>query len=328
MAMIDCFGETSDVAITILVDNRADLIVESTETVKVFTDKPLLAEHGFAALVELQHVGVRILWDAGITSIALPENMALMEIEPQSIDVIALSHGHHDHTAALTAVIQGMALRPKARDWEPGSGEDEMVRHARGRGVAVVAHPAALRERWRRKKNGGWYGPIQPPPRLEWEAAGAELVLSEGPYKLGPGCWTTGTVPRLSFERSGIPKRLFYRDGETFVPDHTEEDQAIVINVREKGLVILSGCAHSGIVNTINHARRISGVNRVWAVLGGFHLARANQDELDRTIGEVKKLDPQLVSPTHCTGFYPICRFAAEMPDAFVPCAVGLKFLF
>ena len=116
MPMIDCFGETSDVAVTILIDNRADLIVESTETVKVFTDKPLLAEHGFAALVDLRDVGVRILWDAGITSIALPENMARMEIEPGSIDVIALSHGHHDHTAALTAVIRAMALRPKPSD--------------------------------------------------------------------------------------------------------------------------------------------------------------------------------------------------------------------
>lgn len=328
MAGAGGFGQTENVAITILVDNRADLMVKSTETVKAFTDEPLLAEHGFAALVDLRQEGTRILWDAGISSIALPENMARMKIEPKSIDAIALSHGHADHTAALTAVIQAMALRPESRDWEPDTSVDEMARYAEGHRVPVVAHPAAFRERWAQKKKGGWRGPIPPPACLEWEAAGAAVILSEGPYQLGPGCWTTGAVPRRSFERSGIQKRLKYRQGDVFHTDLTEEDQAIAINVRGKGLVVLSGCAHSGIVNTINQAREISGVERVWAVLGGFHLASASDEEVERTIEEIKKLELRLVSPTHCTGFGPICRFATEMPEAFVPCTVGMSFLF
>ena len=145
---------------------------------------------------------------------------------------------------------------------------------------------------------------------------------------MGPGCWTTGAVPRRSFERSGVPERLRYRVGGAFLPDRVEDDQAIVVNVAGKGLVVLSGCAHSGIVNTINYAREISGVERVWAVLGGFHLARAGEGELARTIVEIGRLEPQLVSPAHCTGFGPICRFASEMPEAFIPGAVGTTYLF
>ena len=155
MPTIAGFGETEDVAITVLIDNRADLIVESTDTVKGFTDKPLLAEHGFAALVDLRGAGLSILWDAGASSIALPENLSRMEINPRSIDAIALSHGHSDHTAALTTIIQAMDLRPEPRDWEACTGTEVLLRHAGGRRVPVVAHPAALRERWSRKENGG-----------------------------------------------------------------------------------------------------------------------------------------------------------------------------
>jgi 7,8-dihydropterin-6-yl-methyl-4-(beta-D-ribofuranosyl)aminobenzene 5'-phosphate synthase len=166
------------------------------------------------------------------------------------------------------------------------------------------------------------------PPRAEWEAARAEVILSEGPYELGPGCWTTGYVPRLSFESSGLPTKMYYRQGLDFSRDHLEEDQAIVINVTSKGLVVVSGCAHSGIVNTVNHARRISGVDRVWAIVGGFHLGRSKDEDVQRTIDEISHLKPHMVVPSHCTGFKAIAQFAAQMPDAFVPGVVGATYLF
>jgi 7,8-dihydropterin-6-yl-methyl-4-(beta-D-ribofuranosyl)aminobenzene 5'-phosphate synthase len=96
-----------------------------------------------------------------------------------------------------------------------------------------------------------------------------------------------------------------------------------VINVKGKGLVVVSGCAHAGIVNTLLYAREISGVDRIWAVLGGFHLQGAEEHVVSRTIGELKALGPQLVMPCHCTGFEATSRFAAEMPDQFVLGAVG-----
>lgn len=328
MSKIEHFGETHNVAVTVLVDNRADLIVESTDTIKYFTDKPLLAEHGFAALIDLKAAHTTILWDAGVTTIALPENMKRLEIDPATIDKIAISHGHDDHVAAVTQVLKAMDLTPQPKEWKPGASLKELRLYAEGRRVPLIAHPAAFRERWGTKKDGTKYGPFPPPPRAEWEAAGAEILLSEGPYQLGPGCWTTGLVPRRSFEQSGRSSSLRYREGDAFLPDDLEEDQAIVINVKDKGLVVVSGCAHSGIVNTVNYAREISGIDRVWAILGGFHLARAKDEEIQRTIEAIKSHQPVMIVPSHCTGVKAIAQFAAQMPDAFVPGVVGATYLF
>jgi 7,8-dihydropterin-6-yl-methyl-4-(beta-D-ribofuranosyl)aminobenzene 5'-phosphate synthase len=323
------FGAVQNAVVTVLVDNRADLIVKSTDTVKYFTDKPLLAEHGFAALIDLKESQLRILWDAGITRIALLENMKRMEIDPASVDKIVLSHGHGDHTAGVSDILRAIDPGPKAKEWEAGASLEEMRRWAEGSRVPVIAHPAAFRERWGTRKDGTKFGPNLPPPQAEWEAIGAEIFLSEGPHQLGPGCWATGFVPRLSFEESGRrPDRVAYREGEKLIPDEIDEDQAIVINVEGKGLVVVAGCAHSGIVNTVNYARHISGIDRVWALLGGFHLARANDQEMERTIAAVKEYRPKLVAPSHCTGFKAMCQFATHMPEEFVSGVVGTKYLF
>ena len=328
MGTIADFGEAVRAAITVLVDNQTDLGVRSTDTVRRYTEGPLLAEHGFSALVDLDDAAVCILWDAGVTPLTLLENMRRMKIDPGTIDRIALSHGHDDHSAARTGLIKAIGLRREPRKWEEGTSLEEMFTWAQGRHVPLVAHPAAFRERWRRMKDGSFWGPESPPPRQEWEAAGAEIVLSEGPYRLGPGCWATGAVPRSSFERTGSTGRAFYREGNALAPDEIEEDQSIVVNVRGKGLVILSGCAHAGIVNTIRYAREISGVERVWAIIGGFHLGPAKDKEIERTVEAIRAFRPALVVPSHCTGFRAIRRFAEAMPDAFVQSLVGTTYLF
>jgi 7,8-dihydropterin-6-yl-methyl-4-(beta-D-ribofuranosyl)aminobenzene 5'-phosphate synthase len=107
-----------------------------------------------------------------------------------------------------------------------------------------------------------------------------------------------------------------------------EDDQAVVIHVKDKGLVVISGCAHAGIINTVNYARQISGVERVWAVLGGFHLARASQEDIQATVNAMQVLDPAIVSPCHCTGAEAIRQFAVQMPEAFVIGQVGTTYLF
>jgi 7,8-dihydropterin-6-yl-methyl-4-(beta-D-ribofuranosyl)aminobenzene 5'-phosphate synthase len=327
MNQIEDFGAADQAAVTVLVDNRADLIVESSDTIKYFTDEPLLAEHGYSVLIDLNEGERCILWDAGITEIALLENMRRMEIDPKRIDTIALSHGHGDHTAAMTLLLKALELHPEGRRWDPGTPTKEMLQWAEGRRVPLVAHPAAFRERWGEGKDGSKWGPVQPPPRAEWEAAGAEIVLSKAPYQLGPGCWTTGAVPRRSFEKSGIPTSLLYRVGDTFERDFIEEDQAIILHIKGKGLVVLSGCAHSGIVNTINYGREMSGVDTVWAVLGGFHMARSTAEEIQDTIDAIKALEPALVVPSHCTGFEAIRQFAAQMPEQFAQGVVGTTYL-
>jgi 7,8-dihydropterin-6-yl-methyl-4-(beta-D-ribofuranosyl)aminobenzene 5'-phosphate synthase len=327
-SMIELFGETASVEITVLMDNRADLLVKPSAGVKRFSDGPLLAEHGFAALLTLEPAGPTILWDAGMTSDALLENMKRMKIAPSSISMIALSHGHGDHTAALTNVLKAMDLAPTAKKWAPGTPVREMRAWAEGRRTPLILHPAALRERWRKQKDGGMLGPLPVPPHQEWEAAGAQVIRAETPYRLAPGCWTTGSVPRRSFETAGIPANMLYRDGDAFLPDIVDDDQAIVCNVSGKGLVILAGCAHSGILNTVAYAQEISGIQRIHAVLGGFHLANAQSADVQRTIDTLKALRPSLIAPTHCTGFAAMAAFASQMPDAFVQGVVGTTYQF
>lgn len=327
MSRIAEFGQTGGVEITVLVDNRADLLVKSTDSVQRFTDEPLLAEHGFAALIDLKEAGVRILWDAGISPDTLLENARRMEIDLAAVDKIALSHGHGDHYASMTSVIQRITKPPEPREWPADAPLDEIRAWAQVRKVPLIAHPAAFRERWRIAKDDKKHGPHLV-PRAEWEAAGAEIILSTEPYQLGPGCWTTGAIPRTSFEEAGTPSSMAYRQGDKFPRDYLDDDQSIVINVEGKGLVVLTGCAHSGVVNTIQFAREISGVDEVQAVLGGFHLGMAKDGEIERTIDEITKVGPKMVMPSHCTGFRAMARFAERMPDAFVLGVVGTRYLF
>lgn len=322
------FGNLDSVSITILVDNYANLIVESSDSIKYFKDKPLLAEHGFSALIHIPESGINILWDAGISNIVLMENIARMGINPKTIKKIALSHGHGDHFTAITEILRSMELESEPKEWDEPFTSKDILNWKSIKQVPLIVHPAAFRERWWVKDDGTKVGPLPVPPRNEWESLGAKLVVSSEPYSLVSGCWTTGYVHRRSFEKSGRPTNLLYRDGDNFFPDDLDEDQAIVINIKQKGLVVLSGCAHAGIINTIQHARKISGIDRVYAVLGGFHLARSNEKEIQQTISALQEMNPEILVPCHCTGFQAMCVIAQHLPDQFHQGVVGATYVF
>jgi 7,8-dihydropterin-6-yl-methyl-4-(beta-D-ribofuranosyl)aminobenzene 5'-phosphate synthase len=328
MGNYDSTSMIERVSLTVLVDNKADMIVKSSDVIQYFSDKPLLAEHGFSVLIQPSGSWETILWDAGGTEVALIENMQRMELNVDAITQIALSHGHWDHYAAMTALLEKMNLSPESKEWREGVNEAELGKWLEKDRIPIITHPAAFRERWMEKDDGTMKGPFHPPPEARWKAAGAKIIHSAGPYELAPGCWTTGAIPRSSFEESGRPKKRFFREGSNFIPDDLDEDQAIVIRLKEKGLVVLSGCAHAGIVNTIKYARQFTGVDRVHAIIGGFHLARASEEEIEQTIAYIKELRPQFVIPSHCTGFQATNRIARELPDAFVEGVVGAKYRF
>lgn len=323
----DQFGETRAVAITVLVDNRADLLVQAKRpTVRRFTREPLLAEHGFAALVKLEEANLSILWDAGMGEDTLMENMRRMRLDSRAIGCVAVSHGHRDHIGGLSRLLRTLHLRPAPRRWRRSAESGELCAYAEGRTLPVIAHPAAFRERWWISRNGVRRGPYVL-PRAEWEALGARVVLSEGPVQLAPGCWTTGTIPRASFEPKRALTELYYRDREVFLPDAVEDDQALVLHIAGKGLVVLAGCAHAGIINTVRYAQEISGIDTVWAVLGGFHLASSSEEQIEHTMDEFERMKPVLVAPSHCTSFEAMCRFARRMPDVFVENVVGTTYI-
>jgi 7,8-dihydropterin-6-yl-methyl-4-(beta-D-ribofuranosyl)aminobenzene 5'-phosphate synthase len=321
-------GFVERLTLTVLVDNKANMIVDSSDTVQYFTEKPLLAEHGFSALIQPGDSGETILWDAGGSDVALIENIRCMKLAFSAITKIALSHGHWDHYAAMTALLDQMQLSPRPQAWPEGVNEAELNEWLEKSQIPIIAHPAAFRERWVKKEDGTLKGPFAPPPVKRWKAAGALIIQTENPYELAPGCWTTGRIPRHSFEESGRPKNRFYRDGDDFIPDDLDEDQAVVINLRDQGLIVLSGCAHSGIVNTIEYARKLTCVEKVHAIIGGFHLASASQDEIEKTTAYIKDLRPTYVIPSHCTGFQASSQFAREIPDAFIEGVVGATYRF
>jgi len=322
------FGTVPEARITVLVDNLVGMLARSSDGVRRFDGAPLLAEHGFAALIDLPVAGRRILWDAGASAPTLTENLRRMEIDPASIDAIALSHGHWDHVGGLSTLLRAACRPPELEAFPAGTSEATLAAHARIRTVPLIVHPAAFRERWTFLNDGRRYGPKQATNRAEWTALGAEIVETEMPYRIAEGCWATGYVPRESFETAGRPETQRYRDGGRFLPDDLEDDQSIVLHVEGKGLVIVAGCAHAGIVNTVRYARRISGIERVHAVLGGFHLGRAAEEDIERTVDAIAEIAPATIVPSHCTGFPAMRRFAERLPDAFVLGTVGTTYSF
>lgn len=158
--------------------------------------------------------------------------------------------------------------------------------------------------------------------------AGADLVKTKSPYLLAGGLLaSTGQIDRVTDFEKGMPNACRERDGK-IEHDPILDDQAIVIQVKGKGLVVVSGCGHSGIINTILHAQKITKIDKVYAVLGGFHLTGPIFEPIiGRTINEFKKIGPKVVVPMHCTGWKAINEIAKEMRDQFILNTVGTKFL-
>jgi len=330
MENIKNFGEVNSISVTALVDNMTDMLLKSTEEVERYTQesgKPLFAEHGLSFLIHFKDRDEKILMDAGITETTLMENIKRMKIDPLSIRQIVLSHGHPDHIMAMTNIIKEIAGVPKPQNWSESTTNEDIDDWINKQKIPIISHSVAYRERWKLFPDGKKYGPMITPAK-EWEALGAKLVFSDSPYKLVDGCWTTGGVPRETFEKSGTPSIFAYRDKDGFHRDFVDDDLAVVANVKGKGLVIIAGCAHSGIINTINQARKISGVEKVYGILGGFHLISSTPDEIQKTVDEVKALSPHIVVPTHCTGFPAITQFANQMPGQFVLGVVGTTYKF
>ena len=138
----------------------------------------------------------------------------------------------------MTDLLIEMDVLPEEKEWSESVNIEDVESWINADRVPIVSHPAAFRERWWVKDNGNMVGPFLPPPEGEWKAVGANIIHSEVPYELAPGCWVTGYIPRVSFEESGRPNNLLYRKGSNFIPDDLEDDQAIVINIKGKGLKI------------------------------------------------------------------------------------------
>jgi 7,8-dihydropterin-6-yl-methyl-4-(beta-D-ribofuranosyl)aminobenzene 5'-phosphate synthase len=315
--------EVDEVSITTMVDNTFDALLASAEGVtrtsmgvgrtvaRQFaggeTVAGLRAEHGFSALVTVQSgdASNTLLFDTGASPDALAVNAERLGIDVGGLHGVVLSHGHFDHAGGFDGLAQ---LRGRA-------------------GLPLTVHPAI----WTRRRLELPTGQRLEMPTLSrgaLEREGFEVIERRQPSLLAGGILITGEVDRVTEFERGMPRAHQAWDGTGWRHDPTViDDQALVINVRGRGLVIITGCGHAGVVNIIRHAMRLTGVGRLLALIGGFHLSGpAFEPVIGPTVAALTELAPELIVPGHCTGWRAQHALAAALPVAWVQTSVGTTY--
>lgn len=256
-----------------------------------------LAEWGLSMFIQVE--GQNILMDTG-RSISAVHNAHVLGVDLSTIDKIVLSHGHVDHTGGLREVL---LLK----------GE-----------VDVIAHPDIWAAKYsRREHNAPRYSGI-PHSRLLLESLGAKFHLEREPVHLSDRIMTTGEIP-MATDYEKIEPRALVREDSGFKPDPLADDLSLVIDT-EFGLVVILGCAHRGIVNILRHAQNLTGKELIYAAIGGIHLFRAPEEQVEKTIAELKEMGIQRLGVSHCTGFRASARLAQEFGDMFFLNNAGTRF--
>jgi 7,8-dihydropterin-6-yl-methyl-4-(beta-D-ribofuranosyl)aminobenzene 5'-phosphate synthase len=303
------------VEVTVVIDNFLDVFMAGEEGVARYqaqdlgAAEQLVAEHGFSALVSIERDGDRrtVLYDAGLTPHAVARNLDVLQVPVGELRAIVISHGHADHHGGLEGLIR-----------------------QRGRGrLPLVIHPDAWRERRIAFPSGGELR-LPPPSRHDLEAEGLEVVEERAHSLLLDGTvLVSGQVERVTGFESGFPIHEA-REGDGWRPDPMIwDDQALVVNVRDRGLVIISGCSHAGVINVLFHAQRLTGEARIAGLLGGLHLTGGLFEAcIGPTVEALRAARVGRILPAHCSGWRAVHAIARAMPEAFVQCAVGTTVTF
>jgi 7,8-dihydropterin-6-yl-methyl-4-(beta-D-ribofuranosyl)aminobenzene 5'-phosphate synthase len=307
--------ESERIVITVIVDNLADTgrpdykIAKRLERINSVFDNAPYAEHGLAYHIETVVNGesYSCLFDYASDAVGVMKNMNLLKIDLKKIEALGLSHDHWDHQAALLGI-----LRAKKNEFRNGIpfyvGEQffvgEFVRGPRGN---IISQLALNRE--------------------EIEGLGfVKIVEIKEPTPIITGAYLPGKIEQVT-DYEKIPPRFLTKRGDEFVQETFLGEQAVVLNAKGKGLVVLSGCAHRGIVNTVKHAQKMTGIEKVHAVIGGFHLNGEKPERIQKTVADIKAIGPDYIVPTHCTGFEAITAFAQAMPNQFILNIAGTRYI-
>jgi 7,8-dihydropterin-6-yl-methyl-4-(beta-D-ribofuranosyl)aminobenzene 5'-phosphate synthase len=304
--------------VTVLVDNFIDALLPSSEVAQ----RPqvayemwerergqLIAEHGLSLLLTIERDGhsASLIYDAGLSREAAIHNMDMLEVRLPDLRAIVMSHGHSDHHGGL----------------------EGMIRRVGAWGMPLVIHPEAWRDRKVIFPTGAELH-LPPPSRQDLDREGVEVTEERQPSLLIDGTvLVTGQVERVTDFERGFPLN-YARSNGSWEPDPwIWDDQAVVVNLKGKGLVVLSGCSHSGTINVVRQAQRLTGEDRVHAFVGGMHLTGGIFERLiPRTLDELAAIAPRWLVPGHCTGWKATHEIARQFPEAYVQTSVGTRLQF
>jgi 7,8-dihydropterin-6-yl-methyl-4-(beta-D-ribofuranosyl)aminobenzene 5'-phosphate synthase len=306
------------VEVTCLVDNNVDILLPNTKVAyRPSLDEnwfvhPLMAEHGFCAAIKLEVNGTehRLLFDSGLDPLAASHNAEVLGLDLSSCELVISSHGHIDHAGGL------VNIRKK-------------INEQNQKKLPLVLHEDAFRNRLVKFQDGRTIS-LPAPNRADLIAAGYNLVEKQSQSLwIKDSILVTGEIPRTNDFEKGFPDHYSEIDGKMENDPLIKDDQAIVLNIKERGIVIITGCAHAGIINIIKYAKQLSGEDRICAVIGGMHLTGGVFDALiPRTIDELQQLKPKFIVPCHCSGLKATTEIAKNMPNAFMQNSVGTNYIF
>ena len=307
------FVEVEKLTITIITDNYYDGVRPEAAIGKRYrptAEKSIHAEHGLSYFVETVSGGQTssFMFDYGVDPRGIVRNMELLGVNLQKVDAIGLSHGHWDHWGALEGILA--AHRGKIPSGTPFYvGEEAFLER-------FSVRPGSTEPIYLGKLS-----------KAAVESSGLRISEVKEPTAVMKGGYFTGGIVRVTdYEKA--PTNLLIKKGDKLEVDQFRGEQALFFIVKDKGLVILVGFAHTGIINTIRHVQKVTGVQKVHAVIGGFHLVGAKPETIQRTVADLKADKPDYVVPAHCTGFEAIEAFHKEMPKQMILNTAGTKYTF